>query len=112
MTVGHTHRDDFNSISKAIESSPRHSWAEDGYYVIYVRSGVYKEYVRIPYDRKHVLLLGDGIGKTIITGNRSHHDGWTTYHSATFGEKIAESAEIIFLLSKSWTQLQTFPLFT
>lgn len=87
VTVGRTHSDDFNSISEAIELSPRDSGAEDGYHVIYVREGVYEEYVSIPSDRKHILLLGDGIGKTIITGDRNYHDGWGTYYTATFGEK-------------------------
>ena len=32
------------------------------------------------------MLLGDGINRTVITGNRSVVDGWTTFNSATFGE--------------------------
>lgn len=30
-------------------------------------------------------MVGDGIGKTIITGDRNFADGWTTFNSATFG---------------------------
>ncbi|VVB13268.1 unnamed protein product [Arabis nemorensis] len=30
------------------------------------------------------MLIGDGINKTIISGNHSFIDGWTTYNSSTF----------------------------
>ncbi|OWM63091.1 hypothetical protein CDL15_Pgr008007 [Punica granatum] len=85
VTVGHTGRDHFRSITDAVSSAPHHLRAEDGYYVIYVRRGVYGEYVNIPHNRKHILLLGDGIGQTIITGNRKNDDGWGTYKTASFG---------------------------
>ncbi|KAK4756123.1 hypothetical protein SAY87_009880 [Trapa incisa] len=85
VTVGGTGQDDFTSISDAVESAPSGSRAEeDGYHAMYVRGGVYEEHVSIPYDRKHILMFGDGIGRTIITGNRSHHSGFPTYFSATF----------------------------
>ena len=31
------------------------------------------------------MMVGDGIGQTVVTGNRSVVDGWTTFQSATFG---------------------------
>jgi hypothetical protein len=31
------------------------------------------------------MMIGDGINKTIITGNHSVVDGWTTFGSPTFG---------------------------
>lgn len=53
--------------------------------MIYVVAGVYEEYVSIPKNKMNLMMVGDGINKTIITGNHSYVDGWTTYHSATFG---------------------------
>ncbi|KAI5658671.1 hypothetical protein M9H77_27464 [Catharanthus roseus] len=37
-------------------------------------------------------MVGDGIGQTIITGNPSVVDGWTTFQSATFGISIQKYA--------------------
>ncbi|KAI7728110.1 hypothetical protein M8C21_028612 [Ambrosia artemisiifolia] len=39
-------------------------------YVIYVKRGIYKEQVVIPYNVSCIMMYGDGVGKTIITGNR------------------------------------------
>ncbi|KAM5569894.1 pectinesterase [Rosa sericea] len=51
--------------------------------VIHVTAGTYHEYINIPTKQKNVMLIGDGVGKTIIMGNRNSDDGWTTYKSAT-----------------------------
>ncbi|CAL5381493.1 unnamed protein product [Camellia sinensis] len=50
-------------------------------FVIYVKAGVYNENVQIKV--KNVMLIGDGIGKTIITGSKSVGGGSTTFQSAT-----------------------------
>ena len=31
------------------------------------------------------MLVGDGIGKTVVKASRNVVDGWTTFQSATFG---------------------------
>lgn len=54
--------------------------------VIHVKAGTYHEYINIPTKQKNVMLIGDGVGKTIIVGNRNSDDGWTTYKSATVGK--------------------------
>ncbi|PIN08125.1 Pectinesterase [Handroanthus impetiginosus] len=51
--------------------------------VIHIRQGTYHEYVEIGLRMKNIMLVGDGIGKTIITGNRSYAAGYTTYQSST-----------------------------
>ncbi|KAL4024566.1 hypothetical protein IC575_012930 [Cucumis melo] len=56
-----------------------------GRIVIYVKAGVYRENVEIGIQLKNVMLVGDGIDKTIVTGSRNVPDGATTYNSATFG---------------------------
>ncbi|GAV78660.1 Pectinesterase domain-containing protein/PMEI domain-containing protein, partial [Cephalotus follicularis] len=53
--------------------------------IIYVKSGVYDEKVEIGRNMKNVMFVGDGIDRTIVTGNRNVPDGDTTYSSATFG---------------------------
>ncbi|PIN10312.1 Pectinesterase [Handroanthus impetiginosus] len=51
--------------------------------VIHIKQGTYHEYVEIGLRMKNIMLVGDGIGKTIITGNRSYEAGHTTYQSST-----------------------------
>ncbi|KAH1148419.1 hypothetical protein GYH30_043166 [Glycine max] len=76
--------ENFTSIGDAIAAAPDNLRAEDGYFLIYVREGNYEEYVTVPIQKKNILLIGDGINKTCITGNHSVVDGWTTYNSSTF----------------------------
>lgn len=75
----------FTSINDAVASMPNNSAVDDGYFIIYVMQGYYQEYVVVPRYKKNIMLIGDGINATVITGNRSVIDGWTTFNSATFG---------------------------
>ncbi|KAG6703982.1 hypothetical protein I3842_07G113500 [Carya illinoinensis] len=74
----------FTTINDAILAAPNNTNSSDGYFLIYVTAGVYQEYVSIPKNKRYLLMIGDGINRTIITGNRSVDDGWTTFNSATF----------------------------
>jgi pectinesterase len=76
----------FTSIAEAIKFAPNNSKPEDGYYVIYATQGYYEEYVVVPKHKKNIMLVGDGINRTVITGNHSVVDGWTTFNSSTFGK--------------------------
>ncbi|PON42634.1 Pectinesterase inhibitor domain containing protein [Parasponia andersonii] len=76
----------FSSISDAVAAAPNNTAISNtsSYYVIYVVGGVYEEYVSIPRNKQNLMLIGSGINQTVITGNRSVVDGWTTFNSATF----------------------------
>ncbi|KAK7314024.1 hypothetical protein VNO77_39232 [Canavalia gladiata] len=76
--------DNFTSIGEAIAAAPDNLKPEDGYFLIYVKKGYYEEYIIVPSKKKNILLIGDGINKTCITGNHSVVDGWTTFNSSTF----------------------------
>ncbi|XP_061363157.1 probable pectinesterase/pectinesterase inhibitor 36 [Gastrolobium bilobum] len=52
--------------------------------VVYVKSGIYNEKVEVGNKLHSVMFVGDGIDKTIITGNRNVVQGSTTLSSATF----------------------------
>ncbi|KAJ4837514.1 putative pectinesterase/pectinesterase inhibitor 47 [Turnera subulata] len=84
VIVGPYDTDNFTTISDAIAIAPNNSMPEDGYFVVYVREGVYEEYVVVPKNKRNIMLIGDGINQTIITGNHSVIDGWTTFNSSTF----------------------------
>lgn len=73
-----------------------------GRYVIHVKAGTYKENVEIRED--NIMLVGDGIGKTIVTGSRSVGGGSTTFNSATVGKckYITILLLLLFLLVYLW----------
>ncbi|XP_059450134.1 pectinesterase 2 [Corylus avellana] len=69
----------YKTINEAITAASKRSGS--GRYVIYVKAGTYKENIEIKL--KNIMLVGDGIGKTIITGSKSVGGGSTTFNSAT-----------------------------
>ncbi|XLS45076.1 hypothetical protein HN51_001941, partial [Arachis hypogaea] len=71
----------FTRVMDAIMAAPDYSMKR---FVIYVKRGVYNENVEIKKKKWNIMMIGDGIGATVITGNRSVVDGWTTFRSATF----------------------------
>ncbi|KAK1288189.1 hypothetical protein QJS10_CPB19g02002 [Acorus calamus] len=73
----------YKTVTEAVEAAPVESTKR---YVIYVKRGVYNENVDIKKKKWNLMLIGDGMDATIITGDRSFVDGWTTFRSATFGE--------------------------
>ncbi|GLT79025.1 hypothetical protein SLA2020_505370 [Shorea laevis] len=75
---------DFTTISAAVTAAPNYSARSQQYFVIHVVAGVYNEYVSIPNNKQNLMMIGDGISRTVITGDRSVADGWTTFNSATF----------------------------
>lgn len=79
---------DFVSINDAISAAPNNTQSSDGYYLIKVSAGLYEEYVSIAKNKKYIMMVGEGINQTIITGNHSVVDGWTTFNSATFSKYI------------------------
>ncbi|CAN4080831.1 unnamed protein product [Withania somnifera] len=53
--------------------------------VIYIKRGVYKENILVGPTMGKIMLVGDGLRYTIITGSRSVAAGFTTYSTATVG---------------------------
>ncbi|XP_075632915.1 putative pectinesterase/pectinesterase inhibitor 12 [Castanea sativa] len=81
LTVATDGTGNFTTITDAINFAPNNSYNERTF--IYVKQGVYEENVEIPDYKPNIVLLGDGADVTLITGNRSMGDGWTTFRSAT-----------------------------
>ena len=77
----------FTTINDAIAAAPNNTAASDGYFFIFVTQGVYQEYVSIDKTKKYLMLVGEGINRTIITGDHNVVDGFTTFNSATFGKQ-------------------------
>ncbi|KAJ8751066.1 hypothetical protein K2173_016247 [Erythroxylum novogranatense] len=70
----------FTKIMDAVEAVPDYSMRR---FIIYVKKGVYNEYVEIKKKKWNIMMVGDGIVMTVITGNHNFIDGWTTFRSAT-----------------------------
>ncbi|XP_071687076.1 pectinesterase-like [Rutidosis leptorrhynchoides] len=70
----------FTTIGEALNAAPN---ASSTRFVIYIKAGAYYEYVEVINKKSNLMFVGDGIGKTLIKGNRNVIDGWTTFRSAT-----------------------------
>ncbi|XP_010526022.1 PREDICTED: probable pectinesterase/pectinesterase inhibitor 44 [Tarenaya hassleriana] len=81
VTVALDGTGDFTKITDAVKAAPDYSSKR---FVIYVKKGVYSENVEIKKKKWNLVMIGDGIDVTVISGNRSFIDGWTTFRSATF----------------------------
>ncbi|THG19478.1 probable pectinesterase/pectinesterase inhibitor 12 [Camellia sinensis] len=80
LTVAADGSGNFTTVTDAVNFAPNNS---DVRIIIYVREGVYEENVEIPNNKPNIVMFGDGSDVTVITGNRSVVDGWTTFRSAT-----------------------------
>ncbi|EES02701.1 putative pectinesterase/pectinesterase inhibitor 22 [Sorghum bicolor] len=71
----------YRTVSEAVARAPNHSKRK---YVIYVKRGVYHENVEVRKKKTNIVIVGEGMGETVISGSRSFSSGWTTFRSATF----------------------------
>ncbi|PNX59686.1 pectinesterase, partial [Trifolium pratense] len=65
----------FTTINNAIAAAPNNTVAIDGYFFIFITKGVYQEYVSIPKNKKYLMMVGEGINQTVITGDHNVVDG-------------------------------------
>ncbi|EXB56090.1 Putative pectinesterase/pectinesterase inhibitor 28 [Morus notabilis] len=70
----------YTTINEALKDIPRRS---ENTFVIYIKEGVYKEYVTIERNMTNLLIIGDGANKTRITGDKNFIDGFPTSLTAT-----------------------------
>lgn len=74
---------DYDNIGDAFTEIPRKN--KDPF-VIFVKEGLYKEYLKIDKWQKNVVLIGAGPTKTRITGNLNFIDHTPTFKTCTFGK--------------------------
>ncbi|XP_026423708.1 pectinesterase-like [Papaver somniferum] len=70
----------FKSVQEAVTAAPNNTKTR---YVIHVKKGVYKEKVEIGKKKINLMIVGDGMDATVITGSLNFIDGTSTYNSAT-----------------------------
>ncbi|KAJ1417151.1 Pectinesterase, catalytic [Sesbania bispinosa] len=80
VTVAKDGSGNFTTINEALKHVPKNNLKP---FVIYLKEGVYDEYVEIARSMTHVVFVGDGGKKSRITGNKNFIDGVGTYRTAT-----------------------------
>ncbi|KAI3802795.1 hypothetical protein L1987_30938 [Smallanthus sonchifolius] len=79
----------YTTVAEAVDAAPNKSKKR---YVIKITAGTYKEHIQIPRNKHNIMFVGEGRGKTIITGNKNVAGGHTTTSSsatvAALGERF------------------------
>ncbi|CAN7117034.1 unnamed protein product [Brassica rapa subsp. narinosa] len=70
----------YKTINEALKFVPK---KKNTTFVVYIKAGIYQEYVQINKSMTHLVFLGDGPEKTIISGSKNYKDGITTYRTQT-----------------------------
>jgi pectinesterase len=71
------------TISEAVHLVPPRS---NDPFIVHVKAGVYHENVIIGRDKWNVVLIGDGMYKTIVDGRLNFDDRTPTFSTSTFGK--------------------------
>lgn len=73
----------YKTVGEALKSVPHKSKKR---IVIYVKKGVYNETVKVEKSKWNVVMVGDGMKDTIVSGGLNFVDGTPTFSTATFGK--------------------------
>ncbi|OWM68387.1 pectinesterase 3-like [Punica granatum] len=74
----------YTTITEALEAVPDKSSSRS---VIYVKAGTYEDNVILTKNKWNVMIYGDGMTETIVTGSKNFVDGTSTLATATFTAK-------------------------
>ncbi|KAF8656738.1 hypothetical protein HU200_060530 [Digitaria exilis] len=95
----------FSSINAALAAAAAEDLSGRNRFIIFIDEGVYDETLNITMEK--VILVGQGIGKSVITGNKSvAFDNLTTQETATLSNREASCG-----LHVEVAQLPYLPLF-
>ncbi|GMP81530.1 hypothetical protein CsSME_00036208 [Camellia sinensis var. sinensis] len=72
----------FTRIADAILAAPNNSKRR---YYIKIKEGFYRENIFVGKQKTNLAFVGDGMNKTVISGNKSKGGGFETYDTATAG---------------------------
>lgn len=86
VTVAKDGTGNFSSVKDAIAAAPNYQLTR---FYIRIKEGSYIENIIFGKEKRNIAIIGDGIGKTVISGNRSRGSGISTYMTATVGELIS-----------------------
>lgn len=70
------------TISEALKKIPEYG---NRRFIIYIKQGRYEEdNLKVGRKKTNVMIIGDGKGKTVITGGKNVMQNLTTFHTASF----------------------------
>ncbi|XP_027118332.1 pectinesterase-like [Coffea arabica] len=72
----------FTTIGEAIAAAPNYSSEK---YYIQVKEGFYFESIVVGIEKTNIVLIGEGMRRTIISGNKSAGGGFDTVSTSTVG---------------------------
>ncbi|KAL8150098.1 hypothetical protein V2J09_019906 [Rumex salicifolius] len=81
VTVSKDGTGNFSTINQALLALPK---SRQGRFYIYIKEGIYNEYVTVTKKMTNISMYGDGPQKTVITGSKNYADKVSTFRSATF----------------------------
>ncbi|KAM0888289.1 hypothetical protein ACQ4PT_028449 [Festuca glaucescens] len=70
----------FTTVGEAVAAAPNNSATR---YVIHIKAGGYFENVEVGGEKTNIMLVGDGMWRTVIKASRNVVDNYTTFRSAT-----------------------------
>jgi len=73
----------FTKVMDAVQAAPVYSMRR---FVIHIKKGVYEENVVINKKKWNLVVIGEGMDATVISGNLSRSENLTTFKTATFGK--------------------------
>ncbi|KAI8002337.1 putative pectinesterase/pectinesterase inhibitor 13 [Camellia lanceoleosa] len=69
----------YKTIATALAAYPKNN---KGRYIIYIKEGIYDEYITVTKDQVNVFMYGDRSRKTMVTGKKSNTGGFPTFRTA------------------------------
>ncbi|XP_020680042.1 pectinesterase 1-like [Dendrobium catenatum] len=81
VTVAQDGTGSVKTVQAAVDLVPKGNLSP---FVIYIKAGEYNEAVVIDKNKWNIVIVGDGMDKTIITSNKNFIDGTPTFSTATF----------------------------
>ena len=71
----------YKNISAALNAVPNKS---SNRFVIYVKKGIYYENVQVNKNKWNIVMVGDGMNDSVVSGSLNFVDGTPTFSTATF----------------------------
>nr|QIR83170.1 pectin methylesterase 12 [Cunninghamia lanceolata] len=81
VTVAKDGLGNYRTIQEAVDAAPSKSKIR---YIIMVKEGIYEENVQVNKSKTMLMIVGAGMDKTIVTGDKSVVGGTPTFRTATF----------------------------
>ena len=101
VTVATDGSGNYQTVTAAVMNIPMNRQQQ---YVIFIKAGTYKESISVGLSMSNLVLIGEGMDKTIIEYSKSLASGVSTQDSATVG-KLLFSHNLIQFNCKSHLDL-------